>query len=250
MVSIFTCRELVICSYGGGGLTEDLEFDFSGLKSLADNRQSNKIMFFVLLISGIILTYTSVDLYNLNNEVRELIESENQWQITFDLETISYQDSVILNDGEQRQFDYEISDEQILEGYRVGNITAVISYSESSGIPADPADSVSTSIRQTSMNAQWNDDSNTLSGSSNDASDIQLMLQTYPGFDGQTTNGTGLNSYQVLQPWTQTGFGIGTFSVVVELNTQSPPLIDDSDEEITISVQVTLFKSNAISSQI
>ena len=117
MVSIFTCRELVICSYGGGGLTEDLEFDFSGLKSLADNRQSNKIMFFVLLISGIILTYTSVDLYNLNNEVRELIESENQWQITFDLETISYQDSVILNDGEQRQFDYEISDEQILEGY-------------------------------------------------------------------------------------------------------------------------------------
>ena len=74
------------------------------------------------------------------------------------------------------------------------------------------------------------------------------MLQTYPDFDGFTTNGTGLNSYQVLQPWTQTGYGVGTFSVVVELNTQSPPLLNDSDEEVTVTVQVTIFKANANSS--
>ena len=225
-----------------------MEFDFKGLKSLVDDPGSNKTMIAVLAISAIILIYTSVDLSNLNKEVRDLIDSENQWQISFDLDTISFQDTAVLSDGEQRQFDYEISEEQISDGYRVGYITAVISYSETSGLPADPADSVSSTIRQTSMEAQWNDEANTLSGSSNDASDVELMLQTYPDFDGLTTNGTGLNSYQVLQPWTQTGFGIGTFSVVVELNTQSPPFLNDSDEEVTVTVQVTLFKANANSS--
>tara|TARA_Y100000994_G_scaffold212299_1_gene187062 strand:+ start:1332 stop:2009 length:678 start_codon:yes stop_codon:yes gene_type:complete len=225
-----------------------MEFDFKGLKSLVDDPGSNKTMIAVLAISAIILIYTSVDLSNLNKEVRDLIDSENQWQISFDLDTISFQDTAVLSDGEQRQFDYEISEEQISDGYRVGYITAVISYSETSGLPADPADSVSSTIRQTAMEAQWNDEGNTLSGSSNDASDVELMLQTYPDFDGLTTNGTGLNSYQVLQPWTQTGFGIGTFSVVVELNTQSPPFLNDSDEEVTVTVQVTLFKANANSS--
>jgi len=229
-------------------LSDDMEFDFKGLKSLVDDPGSNKTMIAVLAISAIILIYTSVDLSNLNKEVRDLIDSENQWQISFDLDTISFQDTAVLSDGEQRQFDYEISEEQISDGYRVGYITAVISYSETSGLPADPADSVSSTIRQTSMEAQWNDEANTLSGSSNDASDVELMLQTYPDFDGLTTNGTGLNSYQVLQPWTQTGFGIGTFSVVVELNTQSPPFLNDSDEEVTVTVQVTLFKANANSS--
>ncbi len=229
-------------------MSDDVEFDFNGLKSLVDDPSSNKTMIAVLAISAIILIYTSVDLSNLNEEVRELIDSENKWQISFELDTISFQDTVILSDGEQRQFDYEISEEQIPDGYRVGNIASIISYSETSGLPADPADSVSSSIRQTSMEAQWNDNRNTLSGSSNDASDIELMLQTYPDFDGLTTNGTGLNSYQVLQPWTQTGYGVGTFSVVVELNTQSPPLLNDSDEEVTVTVQVTIFKANANSS--
>ena len=222
-----------------------MEFDFKGLKSLVDDPGSNKTMIAVLAISAIILIYTSVDLSNLNKEVRDLIDSENQWQISLDLDTISFQDTAVLSDGEQRQFDYEISEEQISDGYRVGYITAVISYSETSGLPADPADSVSSTIRQTAMEAQWNDEGNTLSGSSNDASDVELMLQTYPDFDGLTTNGTGLNSYQVLQPWTQTGFGIGTFSVVVELNTQSPPFLNDSDEEVTVTIQVTIFKANA-----
>ena len=226
-------------------MSDDVEFDFNGLKSLVDDPSSNKTMIAVLAISAIILIYTSVDLSNLNEEVRELIDSENQWQISFELDTISFQDTVILSDGEQRQFDYEISEEQIPDGYRVGNIAVIISYSETSGLPADPADSVSSSIRQTSMEAQWNDNRTKLSGSSNDASDIELMLQTYPDFDGLTTNGTGLNSYQVLQPWTQTGYGVGTFSVVIELNTQSPPLLNDSDEEVTVTVQVTIFKANA-----
>ena len=92
------------------------------------------------------------------------------------------------------------------------------------------------------MQAQWNDDNNTLSGSSNDATDIELLLRTHPGFTGQSVNATGLNEFQVLQPWLIEGFGTGTFSVVLELNTQSQPLLNDGDEEITVVVEVLMFK--------
>ena len=87
-------------------MSDDTEFDFTGLKSLVADPTSNKTMITVLAISAIILIYTSVDLSNLNKEVSELKDSENQWQISFDLDTISFQATVILSDGEQRQFDY------------------------------------------------------------------------------------------------------------------------------------------------
>ena len=40
-------------------------------------------------------------------------------------------------------------------------------------------------------------------------------------------------------------YGTGTYSVVLELNTQSPPFLNDSDEEIVVSVEVVMFKPTA-----
>ena len=57
-------------------MSDDVEFDFNGLKSLVDDPSSNKTMIAVLAISAIILIYTSVDLSNLNEEVRELIDMQ------------------------------------------------------------------------------------------------------------------------------------------------------------------------------
>lgn len=46
----------------------------------------------------------------------------------------------------------------------------------------------------------------------------------------------------MLQPWLIEGFGTGTFSVVLELNTQSQPFLNDGDEEIVVNVEVVMFK--------
>ncbi|MBL6886383.1 MAG: hypothetical protein ISR24_03090 [Candidatus Poseidonia sp.] len=204
-------------------------------------------MAIVLFMSFVVLAYTTVDLANLNDEVRGLVEAENTWDITFETQTLTFQETVVMTDGEQRQLDFEISLSEIPDGFRVGSIGTVVSYVETSGLPADPADSVAANAPQTDMQAQWSDEDNTLSGSSNDASDIELSLRTYPGFTGQSINGTGLNEYQVLQPWLMEGYGIGTYTVVLDLNTQSPPFLNDSDEEIVVNVEVVLFKPSALS---
>ena len=218
------------------------EFDFTAFTELLDDRTSNITMGVVLALVVVVLAYTTVDLANLNEEVRGLVEGENNWDVSFELQSMTFQETIVMTDGEQRQLDFDVDQSDLPEGFRVGHILATVSYGETSGVPADPADSVAANVPQTDMQAQWNDDNNTLSGSSNDATDIELLLRTHPGFTGQSVNATGLNEYQVLQPWLIEGFGTGTFSVVLELNTQSQPLLNDGDEEITVVVEVLMFK--------
>ena len=221
------------------------EFDFTAFTELLDDRTSNITMGVVLALVMVVVAYTTVDLVNLNQEVRSLVEGENNWDVSFELQSITFQETIVMADGEQRQLDFDVDQSDLPEGFRVGHIRATVSYGETSGLPADPADSVAANVPQTDMQAQWNNDNNILSGSSNDATDIELLLLTHPGFTGQSVNATGLNEYQVLQPWLVEGFGTGTFSVVLELNTQSPPILNDSDEEIVVSVEVVMFKPSA-----
>ena len=221
------------------------EFDFSGFTELLDDRTSNIAMVVALALSVIVLAYTTLDLANLNEEVRGLVEGDNNWDVSFELQSLTFQETVVMVDGEQRQLDFDVDPNDIPDGFRVGEIRATVSYGETSGLPADPADSVAANVPQTGMQAQWSEDNNTLSGSSNDASDIALLLRTHPGLTAQSGNTSGLNEYQVLQPWLVEGFGTGTFSVVLELNTQSPPFLNDSDEEIVVNVEVVMFKPSA-----
>ena len=223
----------------------ETEFDFSGFTDVLDDRTSNIAMVVALALSLVVLSYTTIDLANLNEEVRGLVEGDNSWDVSFELQSMNFQETVVMVDGEQRQLDFDVNPGDVPEGFRVGNIRTIISYSETSGLPADPADSVAANVPQSDMQAQWSDDNNTLSGSSNDASDIELVLRTHPGFTGQSVNASGLNEYQVLQPWLIEGFGTGTFTVVLELNTQSPPFLSDSDEEIVVNVEVVMFKPSA-----
>ena len=118
-----------------------------------------------------------------------------------------------MTDGEQRTLDFEIALADVPDGFRVGSIQTVVSYTETSGLLADPPDSVAANGPQTDMEAQWTDNNNTLSGSSNDASDIELLLRTHPGFTGQAVNATGLNEYQVLQPWLVEGYGLSLIHI-------------------------------------
>ena len=55
------------------------EFDFSGFTEILDDRASNITMSLVLAVVVVILAYTTMDLANLNKEVRGLVEGENTW---------------------------------------------------------------------------------------------------------------------------------------------------------------------------
>lgn len=224
-----------------------VDFDLSAFTALLDDRRSNITVAVALALSLVVLVYTTLDLAKLNDEVRDIVEGDNNWEVSFELQSLTFEETFVMTDGEQRTLDFEIAFADVPDGFRVGSIQTVVSYTETSGLPADPPDSVAANVPQTDMEAQWTDNNNTLSGSSNDASDIELLLRTHPGFTGQAVNATGLNEYQVLQPWLVEGYGIGTYSLVLDLNTQSPPIFNDDDEEITVVVEVVMFKPTAIS---
>ena len=91
------------------------------------------------------------------------------------------------------------------------------------------------------------DDNNSLSGSSNDGSQIDLDLRTYPGYDGQDTNTTGYNEIQVLEEWMLDGFGFGELQIEIEVETSSSPIPgqNDNEEEVNIIVEIVTFKAIA-----
>ena len=97
------------------------------------------------------------------------------------------------------------------------------------------------------MNAQWQDDNNSLSGSSNDGSQIDLDLQAYPGYDGQETITTGYNEIQVLENWEIDGFGIGELELEITVETSSSPLPgqNDNEEEVNITIELKVFQAIA-----
>ena len=122
-----------------------------------------------------------------------------------------------------------------------------LSYTETSGTPLDPTDSVFGNIIRNDLNAQWDDDNNSLSDSSNDGSQINLDIRTYPSYDGQDTNTTGYNEIQVLEEWMLDGFGFGELQIEIEVETSSSPIPgqNDNEEEVNIIVEIVTFKAIA-----
>ena len=95
------------------------------------------------------------------------------------------------------------------------------------------------------MEAQWSQESNELTGSSNDASPIDLSLMAYPEYSGQSVNASGYNEIQVLQAWQMDGYGIGDIEIEVSVETQALPFTTDNEEEVTITVDIITFKATA-----
>ena len=84
------------------------EFDFTALTELLDDRTSNITMAVVLAIVVVVIAYTTVDLANLNEEVRGLVEGENNWNVTFELQSMTFEETIVMTDGEQRQLDFDV----------------------------------------------------------------------------------------------------------------------------------------------
>ena len=135
------------------------------------------------------------------------------------------------------------------DGYRIGLVEVKISYSETNqAILDDPCDSVQASITQTSYPAQWTDENNTLNGGSTSCEDIDLVLQVYPNYNGETYERMAHNAVVAVDEWVEDGFGVGDLSVNVQVDVQRsqvPTQDDDDDETVQIDVTVVAFKANA-----
>lgn len=217
-------------------------FQFDGFKEIFDNSMTNKISAAVTASLFLLLVVNAVDVMGNNDGVRSVLDGNNSWQVTFDEVIITQTDTVVVADGDTETRTFTIDETLLDEGYRIGSFRMTITYGETSGVPGDPVDSVFTTIPQSDMDAQWSDENNSLSDSSSDGSDIDLMLRAYPDYDGQMRNITGYNEIQVLENWNMDGYGIGELQIEISVETQSIPFVTDNEEEVTITLEIITFK--------
>mgnify|MGYP006957437925 CR=1 FL=1 len=229
-------------------MSDQPSLDISGFQELLDDSTANKITAGIIAFFFIFLSLNTIDLMSNNENVRSIVDGDNNWNISFDEQVITLTDSVIVADGDTETRTFTVDESLLTDGYRFGRISVTLSYSETSGNLLDPADSVFANLVQNDLNAQWQDDDNSLSGSSNDGSQIDLELRTYPGYDGQDTNTTGYNEIQVLEKWLTDGFGIGELEIEIGVETSSSgiPGQNDNEEEVNITVELITFKAVAM----
>ncbi len=219
--------------------------DLTGLREVLDDSITNKISAVMLSSLVLLLVINAVDLMSNNDDVRVILDGNTNWEITFDEMVVTQTDSLVVADGDTESRIFSVDESMIDDGYRIGAFRITVSYTETSGIPGDPADSVFATLVQNDMMAQWDEDGNELAGSSNDASPIDLSLMAYPAYTGEAINATGYNEIQVLDAWVMDGYGIGDVEIEISVETQALPFTADNEEEVTITLDVIAFKAVA-----
>ena len=212
---------------------------------MLDDSITNKISAVMLSSLVLLLVINAFDLMSNNDDVRVILDGNTNWEITFDEMVVTQTDSLVVADGDTESRIFSVDESMIDDGYRIGAFRITVSYTETSGIPGDPADSVFATLVQNDMMAQWDEDGNELAGSSNDASPIDLSLMAYPAYTGEAINATGYNEIQVLDAWVMDGYGIGDVEIEISVETQALPFTADNEEEVTITLDVIAFKAVA-----
>jgi len=216
-------------------------------RSLLVTRESRLPTAVALLVTVVMMTVTMVDFVG-DLQATDTFTSETpEWNLSFETQTYAMQAVETLQDDESRNVQFDLSDISIPEGYTIGSIDVTITSEEEEGVSVQ-CDSVAGDLIENDLTAQWTDPASNLSGQDSSCLPIDLHLRVYPDFDGQSTTISAVNEYQALQPWTETGWGVGVLSVDLELDVNSPlgfdPIGQDTDEEITVDVTVGMFKAN------
>ena len=235
----------------------DLDKDFSGslgeIKTNLTEYKGAVWSFFSVIVSFLIIfAYNTFDLLSNHWEVIQDATTEDTWAVSFTEQIELLEDSMVLQDEEKQTFTFYLDDVDVPEGYLVGELNITVDDTGDDGIiantdPTNECDSILADVREGGLTAQWEDGNNTLSGQANDCEPFFMYLRIYPDYNGDSRDTESVNEYQALLPWQEDGWGIGELEVDVEVNTDESlfPGQGDDDEEITVSIQVVMFKVNA-----
>ena len=171
------------------------------------------------------------------------------WDISFESVDLNEEETQIIADGTISSYFLEIDESKIMSNSYVGFLNIVVSYEETSGNFADPCDFVSVNLRPEGILAEWDNESNSLSGSSDQCTDILLFVQIYPSFDGSNVTVVSDTIDEALDHWSNETYGMGELNLEVEVNTQQRveglPTQQDTDEAVTVSWRLTTFVPTA-----
>tara|TARA_Y100000814_G_scaffold107110_1_gene75601 strand:+ start:1652 stop:2365 length:714 start_codon:yes stop_codon:yes gene_type:complete len=210
---------------------------------------SRRYIFAVLAMFLLTSVYqTSVFYYFKSDEIIGKYDVPS-WDVSFESVDLNEEETQIIADGTISSYFLEIDDSKIMANSYVGFLNIVVSYEETSGNFADPCDFVSVNLRPEGILAEWDNESNSLSGSSDQCSDILLFVQIYPSFDESNVTVASDTIDEALAHWSNETYGKGELNLEVEVNTQQRveglPTQQDTDEAVTVNWRLTTFVPTA-----
>ena len=226
-----------------------MQEETSYLSLVFSDEDSRPYIFAVLAVFLLTSAYqTSVFYYFKSEEIIGKYDVPT-WDVSFESSDLSEEETQIVADGTTASYFLDIDDSKIMENSYVGLLNVVVSYEETSGNFADPCDFVSVNLRPEGILAQWDNQSNILSGSSDQCTDILLFVQIYPSFDGSNVTVESETIDEALSHWSNETYGRGELNLEVEVNTQQRveglPTQQDTDEAVTVSWRLTTFMPTA-----
>ena len=236
----------IYCSMGWIDIMQNERNYFSLMFSDTDSR---RYIFAVLAMFLLTSAYqTSVFYYFKSEEIIGKYDVPS-WDVSFESVDLNEEETQIIADGTISSYFLEIDESKIMSNSYVGFLNIVVSYEETSGNFADPCDFVSVNLRPEGILAEWDNESNSLSGSSDQCTDILLFVQIYPSFDGSNVTVVSDTIDESLDHWSNETYGMGELNLEVEVNTQQRveglPTQQDTDEAVTVSWRLTTFVPTA-----
>ena len=204
----------------------------------------------VFAIAFLLLTLkTYYSLAIRDSELHDEVRFIDTWSISFNESSESVDETFLLGNDEVEIITLEFAEADIPDGYAIGMFLVHISYEETNqAIGGDPCDTVQATIGVTSLNAQWEDDYNSLSNSSNSCDTFTLQLLSYPNYDGSGYEIEAHNKVIALEPWSSNQYGIGSLEIEIKLQveqSQVPTQNTDDDEMITVVIETVYFSTSA-----
>ena len=219
--------------------------------ALVFSDEDSRVYIFAVLVAFLLTAayQTSVFFYFKSEEIIGKYDVPS-WDISFESSGLSEEETQIIADGTTASYYLDIDESIIAEQTYVGLLNVVVSYDETSDNFADPCDFVSVNLRPEGIAAQWDNESNTLSGSSDQCTDILLFVQIYPSFDGMNMTVMSETADEALDFWSNRTYGMGELNLEVEVNTQQRvegpiPTQQDEEETVTVSWEITTFVPTA-----
>ena len=218
--------------------------------ALVFSDEDSRVYIFAVLVAFLLTAayQTSVFFYFKSEEIIGKYDVPS-WDVSFESVDLNEEETQIIADGTISSYFLEIDESKIVSNSYVGFLNIVVSYEETSGNFADPCDFVSVNLRPEGILAEWDNESNSLSGSSDQCTDILLFVQIYPSFDGSNVTVVSDTIDEALDHWSNETYGMGELNLEVEVNTQQRveglPTQQDTDEAVTVSWRLTTFVPTA-----
>jgi hypothetical protein len=219
--------------------------DDTVLKDIFSDRTAMRNIFvFYGVIILVVIYHSSVFMFVEYDNIKNK-DTEDMFSVMFE-ETQSFQnDSRTVNDGETESVEFTAAPSLFDDYTGFGLLEILVTYSETSGEPTDQCDVVSVNIPPNGAIADWENENNVLSGTSDDCSDISLLVLVYPDYDGIGYNVSGGTQNSWEDFWSDQSYGHGTFTIDVEVEVRQPviplPFGQDSDEEVEITWTAHFF---------